>query len=157
MPVIQCNLQSVLTEGAGQSGMRKTEGTGKIKPTVQNRTVIYAVFITGLLAAIALRAIIVANHIDPYWVRPLWYFAVLGNFIFFYFRFKISLKRKKAIEDFKLLEKVTSDTCLDDESKDVVIYLLNSIKKSPENLNYLILFIFSILAIALDIILSAML
>jgi len=124
------------------------------KPRVQKRGVIYSVFILGLLTAIALRAIIVVNHINPFWVRPLWYFAVLGNFIFFYYRFKISQKRKNAIEDFKLMEKIKADLCMDDESKDVIIYLLNSIKKSPENLNYLIIFIFSLFAIVLDIFFS---
>lgn len=117
---------------------------------------IYAVFILGLLTAIALRAIIVVNHLNPSWVSPLWYFAVLGNFVFFYYRFRITQKRKRAIEDFSLMEKVKEDSCMDEESKEVIAYLLNSIRKSPENLNYLIIFIFSILAIALDILFSIM-
>lgn len=125
-----------------------------VKPRIQNKVVIFSVFILGLLTAIALRAIIVVNHIDPHWVRPLWYFAVLGNFIFFYYRFRITQKRKRAIENFKLMEQIKADSCMDDQSKDVMLYLLQSIKKSPENLNYLIIFIFSLLAIALDIIFS---
>jgi uncharacterized protein YacL len=121
------------------------------KPKLQSRAVMSSVFILGLLAAIALRAIIVANHINPLWIRPLWYFAVLGNFVFFYFRFRIAQKRKKAIKDFMLVERISEESSMDEDSKEVTLYLLSSISKSPENLNYLILFIFSLLAIALDI------
>ena len=37
------------------------------------------------------------------------------------------------------------------DDRDVLIYLLTSLQKSPENLNYLIIVAFSILAIAIDL------
>lgn len=114
----------------------------------------YGVFIIGLLASSAFRIIIVIEHLYPSWVRPVWYFAVLGNFAFFFHRFRITVKRKKAVDDFQLIEKVKSGACLSKEESEVLVYLLSSIKRSPENINYLIIFLLSLMAIGADIILT---
>lgn len=112
---------------------------------------IYGAFWLGLLTAIAIRALIVLNHVNPDWVRPVWYFAVVGNFVFFYYRFQISSKRKRAIRNHRLIEKISSGDTLSDSDREVLSYLLTSIKTSPEHLNYLIIFFFSVVAILLDI------
>ncbi len=70
--------------------------------------------------------------------------------VFFLYRYYISEKRKKAIEKFQLIEKVKANACLN-EDREVVIYLLSSIRKSPEDVNYFIIFLLSILAIIVDI------
>lgn len=126
------------------------------KPHLASDYIIYGYFVLGLLTAIAFRVIIIVTHVHPSWVRPLWYFGVLGNFLFFYHRFKITQKRRHAIDDYQLLEKIATNPCLEEEDKEVLVYLLQSIKKSFENINYFIIFIFSIVAIILDIILSWM-
>jgi len=74
--------------------------------------------------------------------------------LFFFYRFYIAEKRKKTIERFQLVEKVRANACLTDEDREVVIYLLTSIKRSPENINYLVIFIFSVIAVAIDIFFS---
>ncbi|MFC1844289.1 hypothetical protein ACFLZ5_05810 [Thermodesulfobacteriota bacterium] len=112
---------------------------------------IYGYFILGLATAIAFRALIVLDHIQPTWVRPVWYFGVLGNFVFFFYRFRVSGRRKKAISNFQLIEKIQSGNSLTATDREVIIYILRSIKLSPENINYLIIFLFSLLAIGLDI------
>lgn len=124
------------------------------KPHLVSSYVIYGAFALGLLTAVAFRAIIVFNHVNPYWVRPLWYFAVLGNFLFFLYRYRITQKRRNAVTDYKLIEKIKSQKPLEDEDRDVLIYLLSSIKRSLENINYLIIFVFSIIVILIDIALS---
>lgn len=113
---------------------------------------IYGAFILGLSTAIAIRALIVLNHVEPAYVRPVWYFAVLGNFVFFYYRYQITEKRKKAIQDYQLIEKILTQRHLSEEDRDVLVYLLTSIRKSPEHINYLIIFVFSLLAIAIDLV-----
>ena len=125
------------------------------KPRIQNRAVIFAVFITGLLSATAIRALIVLVHVNPGWVRPVWYFAIIGNLLFFYYRYRITRRRKRAITEFDLIRKIKEDSGLDEDSRDVAVYLLRSVIRSPENYNYLIIFIFSFIAIALDLIMSA--
>ncbi len=126
------------------------------KPKTYSNTIIIGAFTLGLLTAIAMRALIVFTHLNPGWVRPVWYFAVVGNFFFFYYRFMITQRRKKAIADFGLIEKIKAGSALSGDDRDVTVYLLRSIEKSLENYNYLVIFVFSILAIALDIILSVL-
>jgi hypothetical protein len=121
------------------------------KPALPSKFIIYGAFTLGLATAIAVRAIIVLDHLHPSWVRPVWYFAVLGNFVFFFYRYRVTEKRKKAIHRHRLLEKLSSQDPLSNDDRDVLIYLLTSLKKSPENLNYLIIVAFSILAIAIDL------
>jgi hypothetical protein len=120
-------------------------------PKLSSNFRIYGAFILGLLTAIAVRALIILSYVQPTWVRPVWYFAVLGNFVFFYYRYQITEKRKHAIQDHQLIEKLSTDQSLSHEDREVLVYLLSSIKKSPEHLNYLIIFIFSIIAIGLDL------
>lgn len=121
------------------------------KPALPSRFIIYGAFALGLSTAIAVRALIVLDHLHPSWVRPVWYFAVLGNFVFFFYRYRVTEKRKKAIRTHHLLKKLSSQQALSTDDRDVLIYLLTSLQKSPENLNYLIIVAFSILAIGIDL------
>ncbi len=121
------------------------------KPHTLPPSVIYCFFALGIISAIAFRAIIVFQRLEPSWVRPVWYVGVLGYMVFFLYRYYISKKRKKAVENFQLIEKVKANACLTDEDREVVIYLLSSIRKSPENINYFIIFLLSIAAIVVDI------
>ena len=120
-------------------------------PTLSPRYKIVGAFWLGLTTAIAIRALIVLNHVHPAWVRPVWYFAILGNFVFFFYRYQITAKRKRAISDFRLIEKISTNQPLSVPEREVLIYILSSIKMSPEHLNYLVIFFFSLLAIAIDL------
>ena len=115
---------------------------------------IYGFFVFGLATAIAFRALIILDHVQPTWVRPVWYFGVLGNFVFFFYRFRVSGRRKRAVAEYQLIEKIQSGEVLSSMDREVIIYILRSIKLSPENINYLIIFLFSLIAIALDLALS---
>lgn len=127
------------------------------RPHIVPRYVTYAFFGLGLVSAVAFRAIIIFQHLEPRWVRPVWYVAVLGYIFFFYYRYRISHKRKRAIRDFGLIEKVRANACLSEEDRQIVLYLLSSVKVSPEDVNYAVIFALSLLAIAADIALSALL
>ena len=61
--------------------------------------IIVALLAVGLVSSLAFRAIIVAGHIAPDWVRPLWYTAVLLNAAFFSYRYWVSLRRVRAVVD----------------------------------------------------------
>ena len=120
-------------------------------PELSSRTMIYGAFALGLATAIAIRVLIILDHVQPDWVRPVWYFAVIGNFVFFLYRYRITAKRKRAVRKHQLIEKLSANQTLTPDDIKVLTYLLTSIKKSPENLNYLIISAFSILAIAIDL------
>lgn len=123
-------------------------------PHTLPKWVIYSFFILGLISAIAFRAIVVIQKVEPSWVRPVWYIGAVGYLVFFLYRFYISRKRKHAIAKYRLIEKVSKNACLTDEDREVVAYLLQSLRKSMEDRNYFIIFILSILAIALDLLIS---
>ncbi len=124
------------------------------RPHTVPRFVIVGFFILGLISAVAYRAIVVIQHIEPRWVRPVWYIGTLGYLLFFLYRFSISRKRKHAIKQYQLIEKIKNNACLNDEDREVVVYLLQSLRKSMEDRNYFIIFILSIVAIVVDLIIS---
>jgi hypothetical protein len=124
------------------------------KPHTLPPIVVYLFFALGIISATAFRAIIFFQRFEPQWVRPVWYIGTIGYMLFFLYRFYIAEKRKKTIERFQLVEKVRANACLTDEDREVVIYLLSSIKRSPENINYFVIFIFSVIAVAIDIFFS---
>lgn len=121
------------------------------KPHTLPSQVIWCFFALGIISATAFRATVFFQYIEPSWVRPVWYVGVIGFMVFFLYMYYISDKRKKTIEKFQLIEKVKANACLTDEDREVVIYLISSIKKSPENINYFIIFLLSIVAIIADI------
>jgi hypothetical protein len=127
----------------------------KHKVHVVPRYVMYSFFVLGLLSAIAFRAIILFQRLEPSWVRPVWYIGTVGYFFFFLYRYEITKKRKRAIEQFQLIEKVKANACLGDQDREVVLYLLSSIRFSLEDINYAIIFILSLIAVASDLVLSA--
>jgi hypothetical protein len=116
----------------------------------------YSFFILGLISAIAFRSIIIFQGIEPSWVRPVWYIGTVGYFLFFLYRYNISKKRKKAVEQFQLIEKLKANACLTGKDREVVLYLLSSIKLSLEDINYAIIFLLSILAVITDLIFTIM-
>mgnify|MGYP001065723001 CR=1 FL=1 len=136
--------------------MKQPHRLKKAEPTLAPWYIVYGALTLGLTTAIAFRAILIFNYIQPGWVRPVWYFAVLGNFVFFFYRFRITEKRKRTIETYHLIERIQSGSSLSPTEQNVLIYLLRSIRQSPENINYLIIFVFSLVAIAADLVLAVL-
>lgn len=107
----------------------------------------------GMLSAFAFRSLMVLGQLKPVLVLPVWYFGVIGYMFFFLYRYLITRRRKRAIEEFRLIEKVEAGQCLEGRDRDVLIYLLSSIWVSREHYNYYIIFVLSILAIMADLVL----
>ena len=107
-------------------------------------------FLVGLLSSVAFRAIILLQKLSPAWVRPVWYFGVIGYMLFFMYRYGISARRKATIARTDIIEKLRSGANLSEADREAALYLLNSVQKSPEDWNYLAIFALSIVTIALD-------
>ena len=120
-----------------------------ITPKIIPKPVIIIFFLLGMLSSVAFRAIILFQKYNPGWVRPVWYFGVIGYMLFFIYRYRISSRRKRTIRRANLIEKLGAGVTLSAEDRD----LLSSIRKSPEDWNYLAIFILSVAAIALDMLL----
>lgn len=126
------------------------------KPHTVPKYVTYGFFALGLTSAVAFRALIIFQRLEPAWVRPAWYLGTGGYFFFFLYRYMITRKRKKAIARFQLIEKLKANACLGEEDREVALYLLNSIKVSLEDINYFAIFVLSILAAGADLIMEAL-
>ncbi|RMG74404.1 MAG: hypothetical protein D6710_01585 [Nitrospirae bacterium] len=122
------------------------------RPHLVPKWIIICFFILGLFSALSFRAVIVVRKIEPSFVRPVWYCGALGYMLFFLYRTYIARKRKAAINQYQLVEKLQSNSSLSNEDREVLKYLLASLKKSPEEFNYFLIFLFSIVAILLDLI-----
>lgn len=131
-----------------------TEHPGRLMhtpPQILPRPVIYGFFALGLLSSVAFRAIILLQKYDPAWVRPVWYFGVIGYMLFFLYRYGISLRRKRTIAQSAIIAKIHAGTPLTPEDRAAALYLLNSVRQSQEDWNYLAIFGLSVLAIGLDL------
>ena len=122
-------------------------------PKVVPKPIIIGFFILGLLSSVAFRAIMLLQKYSPGWVRPVWYFGVLGFTVFFMYRYFISQRRKHTIAHSGIIEKIRSGSTLSGEDREATLYLLNSVRASQEDWNYLAIFVLSIIAIALDLLL----
>ena len=130
--------------------MKRAAEEGSV-PALAPPGLIFGAFALGLATAIAFRALIVLQHVAPSWVRPVWYFAVIGNLVFFLYRFRIAQRRKRAVDQHGLIAKVEADTCFSPAERTALLYLLRSIQRSPENINYLVITVVSLAAIGIDL------
>ena len=119
-------------------------------PKIIPQPIIVGFFLLGLLSSVAFRAILFLQKYEPRYVRPVWYFGVIGYMVFFIYRYYISQRRKRTIARSDLIEKIRTGTPLTPEDRAANLYLLNSIHKSQEDWNYFAIFILSIVAMALD-------
>ena len=122
-------------------------------PTVIPKPVIIGFFILGLLSSVAFRAIILFQKFEPDWVRPTWYVGVFGYMIFFLYRYQISQRRKHTIEHSGIVGKLERGDTLNADDREAALYLVNSIRKSPEDWNYLAIGALSVIAVILDLVL----
>jgi hypothetical protein len=120
-------------------------------PKIIPKPVIIGFFLLGVLSSVAFRLIIIFQKTNPGWVRPTWYFGVLGYMAFFIYRYYISLRRKRVVAESGIIAKLESGSTLSAEDREAALYLLSSIQKSREDWNYLAIFILSALAIAIDL------
>lgn len=114
------------------------------------KSIIKFFFVLGIVSATSIRLIAVFNRFNPFISRILWYIGVIGYIFFFGYRFYISKKRRKTILENNLIEKLKNHS-LNQEDRDNIVYILDSILKSKEILNYIYIFILSIVAIIVDI------
>lgn len=122
-------------------------------PKIIPKPLIFGFFLLGLLSSVAFRAIILLQKYEPTWVRPVWYFGVVGYMLFFMYRYYISQRRKHAIAHSNIIEKIRTGEVLNGDDREAALYLLKSVRASQEDWNYLAIFVLSIVAIALDLLL----
>jgi hypothetical protein len=123
-------------------------------PRGYGMSVIKLYFWVGLVSAILLRVMIIADHYSAFYAKVIWYLGVAGYLWFFMHRYHIAKRRFSVINDLELLKKVRNQQNLSEKDVEGLNYLLWSLSVSKESSNYLIISVFSVLAIVLSLVLN---
>jgi hypothetical protein len=86
--------------------------------------------------------------------KALFYLGVMGYLIFFAHRYHIATRRVGVLRNLELLKKVEERRTLSDKDYEGLEYIMWSLSVSKERMNYLVIFAFSILAIAGSLVLD---
>ncbi|MCL7413164.1 MAG: hypothetical protein M8353_06055 [ANME-2 cluster archaeon] len=107
-------------------------------------------FWVGLISALLLRLVIIADHYGDIYARVLRYLGVSGYLWFFAHRYHIGKRRYGVIKDLELLEKIERREPFTEEDFEGLNYVMRSLSMSRERMNYLVIFAFSVIAIMLS-------
>ncbi len=125
----------------------------KIPKGYSNRT-ISLYFWVGLVSAIALRVIIIADYYNDHVARMLFYLGVIGYMVFFAHRYRIAKRRTNVLNELELLDKIEKREILTEKDLEGLKYIIWSLSVSKERLNYLLIITFSIIAIVVSLIMD---
>jgi hypothetical protein len=101
-----------------------------------------------------LRSIIIADYYSVFWGKAIWYLGITGYLWFFAHRYRVARRRFGVIKDLNLLEKIRTRKKLSEKDYEGLEYLLWSLSVSKERANYYVISVFSVIAIALSLILD---
>jgi hypothetical protein len=116
-------------------------------PTLHSKPVRLTYFWIGIAATTAYRAIIFFTDANPAILKITWYVGTIGFIIYFAHRYQVSGRRARAIEEYKLTEKIPQLSELTPEERGALSYVLSTLRSTKEKWNYI--FIFATSAIAL--------
>ena len=111
-------------------------------------------FWAGLIATIAYRIIIVLNFYDPLWVKIAWYIGTIGFILYFGHRYDIARKRARLVEDYDLIKTVERAKNINPQKKEALHYLVKTSLTSKSRWNSAMIFILSLVALIIGIILD---
>ncbi len=111
------------------------------------------VFAAGIVATIAYRIIIFLNYLPShFWSDIVWYIGTIGFIWYFAHRYNIEKRRSLIIKERKLEAKVAGAKILSDDDRQALVQTLKSLESSKAQLNYIVIFIASGLALLVDIV-----
>ena len=117
------------------------------KPKLSSKAVRLFFFWSGIIATFCYRAIVVVNNYSHIWAQTFWYIGTIGFIIYFAHRYQVSEKRARAIRDFGLYEKIKNVEGLNQDEKDVLKYIFDTLQSSKEKWNSIFIFASSFVAL----------
>ncbi len=114
------------------------------------------VFWIGIIATLAYRIIIILNHYSQVWVEVAWYIGTIGFIWYFAHRFRVENRREELIKEKKLGYKIYNNRELTQEDRNALVYILKGLRSSKARWNYIVIFIFSIVALVYAVITDIM-
>ena len=104
-------------------------------------------FIIGIIATVAIRIVAFLAHVSSSYAKAAWYVGVIGFFLFFIYKFRVSRRTTVIIEKMGLVEKIRNREQLADRDYDHIAAILCGLSSKKELVNYF--FIFGLSALAL--------
>lgn len=123
-----------------------------VKPNIKSVRIFFLV--AGIIATIAYRIIILLNFYSPYWVKVSWYIGTIGFILYFGHRFEIQRRRANLVKDYNLIGKVRKISSIKGKDKQALLYIVRTTLTSRSQWNSGFIFILSVLALILGIILD---
>lgn len=111
-------------------------------------------FWIGVIASFAYRAIIVLNFYDPIWVKVAWYIGTIGFIFYFWSRYRVVKQFDDLIEDQKLVSAVEKAKNITKDQKKALQHIVETLDTTKAQINYVIIFIFSAIALIVGLILD---
>ncbi|MBN1871019.1 MAG: hypothetical protein JW800_00440, partial [Candidatus Omnitrophica bacterium] len=87
-------------------------------------------FIVGLISTVAMRVVTVLMHLDPLYGKMAWYVGLLGFFLFFVYKFRVSQARSRLIMQRDLIRKINSKEALSNRDYGIISALLCGINSN---------------------------
>ncbi len=107
-------------------------------------------FISGIIATIAYRIIIVLTLYDSFFVKVSWYIGTIGFILYFGHRYDIARKRADLIKKYDLV-KIVDSSDIEHDEKQALHYLVQTTLTSKSRWNSAIIFILTSLALLVAI------
>ena len=104
-------------------------------------------FWIGLAATFAYRVIIVLNFFDPVWVKIAWYVGTIGFIIYFWSRYRAVQQFQSLIDDNELVAAAQKSDDFSPEQTQALTHVLSSLKETKAQINYVMIFILSFIAL----------
>jgi len=111
-------------------------------------------FWSGIIATVAYRVIVVLNFYSALWVNIAWYIGTVGFIIYFWHRYDIAKKRSQLVKDYKLIETVEGLKNINPKRKQALAYLVKTSLTSKSKWNSGFIFILSVVALIVGIVLD---
>lgn len=108
-------------------------------------------FWVGIIATFSYRVIVILNHYSALWVEIAWHVGTVGFIWYFAHRYRVSNDREKSIKERDLVHKIYHNKKLDQDDRDILIYILKGLSSSKAKWNYIAIFVFSFLALIYSI------
>jgi Ca2+/Na+ antiporter len=110
------------------------------------------VFLAGVIATIAYRIIIFLNYLPShFWSDLVWYIGTIGFVWYFAHRYNIERRRSMIIKERGLEAKVETGQTLSNDDRQALVQTLTSLESSKAQLNYIVIFVASGIALIIDI------
>ena len=109
----------------------------------KENTVSWIFFIIGLIAIIAVRAVMILEHINPIYGKMSWYVGIIGFFMYFGYKYRMEYTRSQLIRKSGLIRRILSDDTIGREDRDIIGSVFCALSSNKDRINYLMIFVSS--------------